>query len=413
MNDALKKGQKAAGIATIATILLAAVKGIVGIISGNILIIADAIHSAADVLAIFASWYGLKISQRKPDEKFPYGYYKAENISTLIVSVFIFFIAYRLFTESYSRIWVVEELKIPFIVLSVSLMSAIVSYRIAKYEEKIGTQINSQSLMANSYESKMDVVTSLIVFVGLILSYLKINYVAGVIGILFSFLIVKIGYQNAKISIFSLMDASPDTKLEKNIEKIILNVQGVMDISHIKLRQSGLFIFGVANIKVLKHLDVKRAHQIADIIEEKIKKKYPHIESFIIRVEPYKPEKQKIIIPLDENKGLDSRVTGHFGRAKYFLFVLIKDKKIESWHIKSNPFINEKARAGLDAAKFVLEEKIDVVVLQKIGEIAFHTLRDNFVDLYITHGKTPKTVIHNLINNKLKRLQKPTHASDK
>jgi len=45
-------------------------------------LVADAFHTGADSLATFASWFGLKIAQRRPDEKFPYGYYKGETLAT-------------------------------------------------------------------------------------------------------------------------------------------------------------------------------------------------------------------------------------------------------------------------------------------------------------------------------------------
>ena len=69
--------------------------------------------------------------------------------------------------------------------------------------------------------------------------------------------------------------------------------------------------------------------------------------------------------------------------------------------------------AGLATAKYVLSEKIDAIILRRIGEIAFHALRDGYVEIYLTDGKTAKQVIDNFARNKLKKLSKPTHLSDK
>ena len=232
-------------------------------------------------------------------------------------------------------------------------------------------------------------------------------------GILLSLLILKIGYQNAKLAILSLMDSSPDLKLEKSIQKLILNTKGSKDVTHLKLRQSGTFFFGEAHLKVSKNLDVKRAHDISESIEKKIKEKYPKIESFLIHIEPFKENIQKVLIPIKNNHGLDSEVIGHFGRANYFLFALLEDNQIISWYVKENPFVNKKVRAGLSAANYVLSEKIDIIVLKRIGEIAFHTLRDGYVDLFLTKGKTAGKVIEYINTKKLKKLDKPTHLSEK
>ena len=83
--DRLKEGEKTAGIVTGITFLLALVKGLIGFLSGSVILMTDALHSAADSTTGFASWLGLKISQRKPNEKFPYGYYKAENLATFYI----------------------------------------------------------------------------------------------------------------------------------------------------------------------------------------------------------------------------------------------------------------------------------------------------------------------------------------
>ncbi len=413
MKDRLKKGQRTAGFATIATIILSLAKGIAGLLSGSILLIADAVHSGVDIIAIFASWFGLRISQRQPNKKFPYGYYKAENLATLVVVGFIFLAAYEIFIGSYRKLFTVTELRHPAIALAVPIFSSAVSYAIAHYEHKVGQEIGSQSLIANAQESKADVLSSLVVFAGVLLSYFHIRYVEGIIGVLLSLLIVKIGFQNAISAVLSLMDASPDQELEKKIEKLVLKTPGAREVSHIRLRQSGLFVFGEANILVSRSLDVNRAHEISEKIEAEIKKNFPKIESFLIHIEPHMGQIQKVLVPIKNKDGLDSIIVGHFGRADYFMYVVMRDGKIESWSIKENPHVKKDVRAGLSAAKEVLSENIDAIVLQRIGEIAFHALRDGYVDIYRTDGKTAKQVIDNLMNKKLDRLDKPTHSSEK
>jgi cation diffusion facilitator family transporter len=409
----LKKGQKTAKIATIATILLALIKGVVGFFSGSILLIADAVHSAVDVLAIFSSWFGLKISQKKYSDKFPYGYYKAENFATLIASLFIFYAAYEIFVESYAKIFIPSSLDMPLIALAVPLMSSLVSYFIAVYEDRVGREIKSQSLIANAQESKADVLSSLVIFGGILLSYFNIRYVESVVGTGLSLMIVKIGYQNAKIAIYSLMDASLDKDLEKNIKKTILQIKNIKDVSNLKLRQSGLFIFGEISIKLLENINVKRAHDISDLIENEVKAKFSEIESLSIHVEPYTLDTMKILLPIIEDNGMRSEIVDHFGRAKHFLFVSVKDKKIISHYIKENIYTKEKIRAGLSSAKNILDEKVNVLLTKKIGEISFHTLRDNFVDIYTVKSNNANQAVIDFIENKLEKLERPTHLSDK
>ncbi len=410
----LEKGQKAAKIATIATILLALIKGVVGFLSGSLLLIADAIHSAIDVIVIFSSWFGLKISQKKYSEKFPFGYYKAENFATLIASLFIFYAAYGIFTESYKKLFeTASSLELPLIALAVPLVSSFVSYLIAVYEDKVGKEIKSQSLIANAQESKTDVLSSLVIFGGILLSYFNIGYVESIIGMGLSLMIIKIGYQNAKIAIYSLMDASLDEELEKKIKKTISKIKNVKEVSTLKLRQSGLFVFGESSIKLLGNINVNRAHDTSDLIEKEVKKRFSEIESLTIHIEPFEPTTLKILIPIVDNRGLNSKIIDHFGRAKYLLFVSLKNKKIISSYVKKNTYTEKEIQAGLSTAKNILNEKVNILLTQKIGEISFHTLRDSFVDIYLVKTINIEQAIDDFIENKLEKLDKSTHLSDK
>ena len=86
----LKKGERAVIFSTFLTLVIAFFKGLVGFLSGSVALLTDAIHSVADSITRFASWFGLKIASRKPDEMFSYGYYKAEALATLFISIFYF-----------------------------------------------------------------------------------------------------------------------------------------------------------------------------------------------------------------------------------------------------------------------------------------------------------------------------------
>ncbi len=413
MKENLKKGEKVAIHITLATLGLAILKGIVGLISGSLILIADAFHSGSDTIPRFASWFGLKISGREANKKFPYGYYKAENLMTLVIVGFIFYAAYEIFMESYNNFFEISQISFPLIAMAVPLISAAVSYGLKIYASRAGEEISSQSLIANAQDLKADTYSSLLIFVGIILSYFRVGYIESIIGIILSFMILKIGLETIKPAIYSLMDANPDPGLEKDIRKIIRSVPGARGIKDLKLRQSGVFMFGEAKLMVSRNIDVKRAHEISDNTEAKIKQKHPKIESFLLHIEPFDKKVQKVLVPISSDKGLDSEVIGHFGRANKFLFAVLDGKDIRSWRIKDNPYTKKKMRAGLAAAKYVLSEKIDTIVLKKVGEISFHALRDGYVDIYLTQGKTAKEVLDYLKQNKLKKLDKPTHSSDK
>ncbi len=408
----LKQGQKAAIISVVVSLFLAVIKAVVGYISGAIALVTDALDSATDVFSSLASFFGLKLSEKKPDEKFNYGYYKAENLASLFISGLILWGAVTFFLKGYEFLFKEPVLEYPIITFIAVSFSALAALLISIYLRKKGQAINSQSLIANSNDRLKDTFTSGVVLATVILTYNKIPYVQGIITMLISLVIARFGFVTLKDSVLSLMDVTPNPKLEKRLGKKIKNIKGVENFRNLKLRKAGPFVFGDVDIRVKKFIDVNRAHELSEKIEQKIRKTMPEIESFSIHVEPYKSRKNTIVIPTKQKKGLDSKVINHFGRANYFLFVDIEDVKLKKYKFYKNRFKEKKVRAGLNAADYIKKKKADMLVTDQIGKIAFHTLRDHYIDIFKVKGKIAKEIIDNFCNHKLERLEKPTKDKD-
>lgn len=408
----LKKGEKTALITTFAKLFLALGKAAVSLLSGSLVLMTDALHSGVDVIPIFASWFGLKISQKEPDEKFPYGYYKAESIATLFISLFILYAAVELALEGYSNLFTIPEVSYTVIASSAAVVSIIVSGWVSRFQKSIGEEINSQALIVNSKESLMDVFSSIVVLIAIVLSYYRVPYVTGVVTIAISILIFKVGLESVKDSSYALMDVSPSKEIEKKVVEIIDGISGVEGFEDLKLRKAGPFIFGECVVKIRKFVDVERAHEISDNLEEKIKDEIEQIEYFTLHIEPRESKKKKIAIPVDDKQGLRSEISDHFGRANYFALVSIDEKEIEDVELKENEFKEKKVRAGLAVSHFIAGEKIDILVTKQIGEISFHVLRDHLVDVYKAEGQRVQEIVDSFVDDKLERLDEPTRQKD-
>jgi len=405
----LKEGQRVAKNAIVVNLILAIFKGIIGFFSGSVALITDAVHTGADSITTFASWLGLKVAARKPSEKFPYGYYKAETIATLFICIFILYAGYELITESYSKLSTISVIQIPYWALGISLIAAFLSFIIAKYEKKIGEKINSQSLIAIAQDTRINALISLIVFIAILSTYFEIPYIEGGVGILISLFIFKVGLENGKNAIYSLMDVSPSQEIEERIKKIIKKISGVESFEDLRLRRSGPFIFGDVKVKTKKFLSVSRAHEISENIESKIKKQISQIESFNIHIEPSKKKRQKLVIPVTNKNGMKSKLSYHFGRANYFIFIELDEKEVKSHYFIENKYKKKKMRAGLFfIGKVILKEDVDLLITRQIGTISFHALRDHLIDVYLAEKDTVEENVDDFVNDKLERLTEPT-----
>ena len=400
----VSSGKKVALNCTIATVVLAVLKGIVGVLSGSVALMADALHSISDIFIIFATFIGLKISEKTPDEKFPYGYYKAETFATFVVSIFIVAAGVFMFFDSVHSLKSVE-ISYDYAAMTVAAISAIASYFISIYEIKVGKKINSSALLLNGYESRMDIITSLAVLAGVIASHFGVMYVEGVVGIFISFLLMKYGLKGLYESVLILMDASPEPKMERKIKNLVMSTNYVKNIKSIKLRKSGMVVFGDMTILVKGSINVERANEISEEIERRIKKVFPQVNELNIHVEPEKESEYVVAIPVSDGSG--EKVAKNLSRAPYFALFFVKEKNVERMKVIPNPYADKKVKAGLSIGKF-LSQNSDVVITKNIGEISFHVLRDNFVDIYKASSNVVSDVVKDFVEGKLEKLEHET-----
>jgi len=409
----LKKGERVAGLATLITLVMAIGKGAIGYLSGSIALVADAVHSASDVLTILASWFGLRIASRRPSDRFPYGYYKAESLATLFVSGLILYGGIELGLAGMRRLTTLPEIRVVHFALGISTLSALIAYFLARWERKVGDKINSQSLIANSQETQLHIFSSFLVFIAIGASYFHIPYIEAILTLGLAALILWVGLKNGRIAIYSLMDASMNPQMEKEINSLLLSVKEVKGVEMVKIRQAGPFFFGEASVQMKRSLDVARSHEISYQLMERVRVKFPQIEAFNISIEPYQSGEVRVMVPLEENKGLESKLSEHFGRAKFFALAGIKEGKVKEFSIRANPFKDRKLRAGLAVADHFLEkEEVDTLITKKIGEIGFYALRNRFIEVYQSEDEMLRDALNGFVTSSLKRLTTFTHRFD-
>jgi cation diffusion facilitator family transporter len=415
--ELLKQGQRVAITATIVILLLAVAKFVTGYLFDSRILIADAFHSGVDVLAIFASWFGLWLASRKESSRFPYGLYKAETFVTLVIGAFIAWAGIENLIEGYRKFFLLApDQAFPVLPVLVSGVSVFVSYFVAKMEKETSSYINSGALQANASEGFLDIGTSLVVLVGILLTHAKIPYIEGSIVMLIALLIIRLGVKNVWTPILVLLDASLDPKLQAEIEKKISTIDGVKGVNDVKMRQSGPFKMVECNIATGPSISVYKAHELADKIENLIARDYRQIESVFVHVEPVVQDTLSVIIPVKEMNGLDSRIHGHFGRAPYFIILKLDDKggtEIEDFYY--NEFLGEKSpiHIGVKVIKAVIKHNLDIVFTSKIGEISFYMLKDSFIDIYRAEaGATVHETIERYRNGEVEPITEPHPAEE-
>ena len=377
----VEKDEKAALISIGVTAFLVVIKYSVGTLSGSIALVADSIHSLTDVISSIGVFIGLRISDRKPTEAFPYGFYKAENIVSLFLALTILYAGYEIVLTSIGTDEEVILKNIPF-ALSVVLISLVSSLLLGNYKLKVGREENSPSLIADGKHSMSDALSSAVVFAGILGNYAGFYFLDPAAGILVSLFIFRSGYEILKDSIKVLLDASINYESLNQIREITSETHGVRKIRSLKARSSGKFIFIELEIETNLR-DLEKAHQMSDKIEKKIKSAIKNVDRVLIHIEPEEKDFTRYAVPCIENNGLMSRVSEHFGEAEYFCIfdMHTENGDLTDMRFLKNPFATLERRKGLRVAELLVANRIDKLVTKEsiAQKSAFYVLDDAYV----------------------------------
>ena len=290
----LERGVTVAKRCTMILVVLSVTKGIVGAMSGSIVLLADATHTVMDIFGSAVVWLGLRLSLREPTDRFPYGLYKAESICTLIVCIIMIITATEIMLDSAERLFAPSVIELRPLVIAVAFGSGIVSYFLAQYKEKTGRDINSQGLRAESKHSLADVFNAGLVCVSVLFTYIGISWIEPLAAMAISIFIVWVALKFGKDSVFSLMDVSPSLEMRNAINDTIAGTPSVMGVHALKIRRSGPFVFVEAHVEIDGSATVERAHAIVDEVEERLRRRFREVDSITIHVGMIHNEKNRI-----------------------------------------------------------------------------------------------------------------------
>lgn len=281
-----KTAEKWAVIGVLGNIILTVIKAIAGIVGGSSAMVADAIHSASDIIASAIVYVSLRIAKKPADDDHPFGHGKAESIAASIVGLMLVAAGIQIIRTAYTSIYS-GSLAVPGIIaLYASVISILVKELMYRSTYKVGKRINSPSTIANALDHRSDAFSSIATFIGIggaLLGYPIMDPIAGGIVALF---ILKMGYDIIKDAVNQIMDKSPGMEKIAKIKEAVLNTSGVESAHDIRVRQSGPFYLVDLDICVDKNVSLGEAHQIGDIARNNIYKAIDKIYEVRVHIDP-------------------------------------------------------------------------------------------------------------------------------
>ena len=287
--------------------LLAALKLVIGFISGSYAVIADGIDSASDIASSVVVLLAARIIARPPNIKFPYGYQKADTVAAKVLSFVIFFAGAQLAWSTVKMLSGELAMETPSkLAIWVTIISIVGKLMLTFLLGRTGKKVDSPMLIANARNMRNDVFISFSVLTSLLFTVvLKEPLIDRIIALCISVFIMISAFRIFMKTNIDLMDGIDDTGLYKQLFDAVHKVEGAHHPHRVRARKIGYHYMVNLDIEVESSLTVKEAHDIAKNVESSIKSNLRNIYDVMVHVEPLGNQEE------DEKYGITESEINH------------------------------------------------------------------------------------------------------
>ena len=293
MDNRTKDIQKITLWGAFCNIALTIVKFVAGILGGSTAMLADAVHSASDLVTDIIVIVFTRISGKGKDKGHDYGHGKFETLATVVVSLMLLVVGAEMIKSSYQQIRsAVEGNPLPapeMIALWAAVISIISKEFLYKWTVKVGKRLSSPVVIANAWHHRTDALSSvgsLVGIAGAIALGGEWTILDPLVGAVISIVIFVMAVKMSIPALAELTEASLPEKTEQKMLEIIRSVEGVRGVHELKTRLCGHYCIADFHIVVDPETTILESHETTVIIERKLREEFGEETQINIHVEP-------------------------------------------------------------------------------------------------------------------------------
>ena len=224
---------KTSVIGIAANVLLVAFKAAIGLASGSIAVILDAVNNLSDALSSVITILGAKLGAKQPNKKHPLGYGRIEYLSSMTVAAIVLYAGITSLVESVKKI--IHPGAADYTVTSLVIIAAavVVKLILGAYVKKQGKQVDSGALIASGSDASFDAVLSASVLASAVVFKLWGLSLEAYVGVVIAGFIIKAGVEMMIETLNDILGHRGDAELVKTIKHLLTEdpaVQGAYDL---------------------------------------------------------------------------------------------------------------------------------------------------------------------------------------
>jgi len=305
-------------VAIIVNIALAFLKFLFGWMTNSIALMADAFHTASDVLTSAVVVIGFWSSKKPADMEHPYGHGRIEPIATLVISLLLIWVGIEFAHASYDRLREPHIVKWNVVAFGLMIFSAVAQEWMARFAFAVGKLIRSDMLRADGWHHRSDAIASSLVALSMIATSFGYKRIDSVFGIGVSVLIMYTGLNLLRSMINVLIGRKPGQDLINSIVKAALSVEGVQQVHDINVHEYGSQKVISLHIRIPAEMDTARSHHLAVLAERAISESLK--ASVVVHVDPMGPSEAALSV--SERQTVEDELTR----------ILIRHSSVKNFH---------------------------------------------------------------------------------
>ncbi len=279
------RGMRALWVSLAALGATALVQAVIVVFSGSVALLGDTVHNAADALTALPLGIAFVLGRRAANRRFTYGYGRAEDLAGIAILLTIAASAAFAAWAAVDRLLDPRDIRHVPVVAAAAVAGFVGNEWVARYRIRVGREIGSAALVADGLHARTDGFASLAVLLGAGGAALGWRSADPIVGLLITAAILLVLRDAAREVFRRVMDAV-DPALVDSAETALLTVDGVQEVSELRLRWIGHRLRAEVAVVVDGELSVRAAHAVAVACEHALLHTVPKLDAALVHADP-------------------------------------------------------------------------------------------------------------------------------
>ena len=251
--------------------VLMSVQIVVGVIAHSQALVADGVHSLADLISDFVVLVANRHSGAEPDADHNYGHSRYETVASLFLGGLLIAVGGGMLWRAGERLTDLDNIPAVHVsALVVALVVLLSKEALFRYMLREAQRVRSAMLIANAWHARSDAASSLVVALGILGSIAGVRLLDPIAAAIVGFMVARMGWTFGWDALQDLSDRALDESDSADLRARILSTPGVRDVHELRTRKMGDFALVDAHILVDPMISVSEGHYIAETARSRV-----------------------------------------------------------------------------------------------------------------------------------------------